>query len=37
MKEELINYILNLTPEQVDKIFKRLDELKELAKGGATA
>ena len=37
MREDLINYILNLTPEQVDKIFNRLDELRELAKESEAA
>lgn len=27
MKNELINYIMSLTPEQVDKVIARLSEL----------
>lgn len=30
-KEKLIDYIMNLTPEQVEKIIAKLDELKQLA------
>ena len=29
-KEKLIDYIMNLTPEQVEKIIAKLDELKQL-------
>lgn len=29
-KEELIDYILSLTPEQVDKVINRLPQLNEL-------
>lgn len=37
MKEKLIEFIENLTPEQVDKIIARLPELEELIKEeGAT-
>lgn len=32
MNEELLNYILSLTPDQVDKVLEHLDELKELCK-----
>lgn len=34
---ELIDYILSLTPEQVEKVLEHLDELKELLKEGEAA
>lgn len=32
MKEELLDYILSLTPEQIEKVLEHLDELKEAVK-----
>lgn len=32
MNEKLLNYILSLTPDQVEKVLEHLDELKELCK-----
>lgn len=37
MKNELLTYILSLTPEQADKIIKNIDLLKALLKEGAAA
>lgn len=37
MKEELMSFILSLTPEQVDKIIENLDIIKAALKEGEAA
>lgn len=37
MKEQLLNYILTLTPEQVEKVIAKIDLLKALLKEGEAA